>query len=78
MLKKDIVVGKVYRTAQPGVRLRVEEIIENDQQKWKGRFSDTTHTVRANTRYRCTNMKTMRENIVKGAAKFVAEAIGGY
>ncbi len=73
MLKSEIQVGKVYRTAQPGVRLKVLEIIENEQKRWRGHSSGMTHVVRANTRYRCINMGTGRENMVKSATKFVRE-----
>lgn len=67
MLKSEIHVGKVYITAAR-VRLEVLEIIENEQRKIGQNFK-----IRANTRYRCRNLATGRENIIKGAAKFVRE-----
>lgn len=73
MLKSEIQVGKTYLTAAC-VRLKILEIVENESRSYYSRFQDKMILAsRANTRYRCLNIATNRENIVKGAAKFVRE-----
>lgn len=76
MLKNEIVVGGVYRARVSGniVDVKVCEIVESEGRKQYSRPDYfgmvATRTIRAKVRYRCINLATNREIVVKSAAKF--------
>lgn len=72
MLKAQIVQDGVYYAMVSGnlVQVRVDEIVETEQRNYTGRTFGTKVTFKAQTRYRCTNLKTNRTIIVRSAARF--------
>lgn len=74
MLKAQVKVGETYWAKVSGnlVQVRVEEIVETEQRSYTGRTFGTKVTFKAQTRYRCTNLKTHREIMVKSATRLRA------